>query len=111
MTKENLPQEGIAEYVVKLLEEIQNNLFDNAIKYREEHTTEVDTFEDFKDVIKNKGGFVLAHWDGTAETEERIKDLTKATIRCIPLNNKKEAGKCILTGADSEQRVLFARAY
>jgi len=111
LTKENLPQEGIAEYVVKLLEEIQNNLFDNAIKYREEHTTEVDTFEDFKDVIKNKGGFVLAHWDGTAETEERIKDLTKATIRCIPLNNKKEAGKCILTGADSEQRVLFARAY
>lgn len=111
LTKENLPQEGIAEYVVKLLEEIQNNLFDKAIKYREEHTTKVDTFEEFKEVLKNKGGYVLAHWDGTAETEERIKELTKATIRCIPLNTKKEAGKCILTGAASEQRVLFAKAY
>ena len=111
LTKENLPQEGIADYVVNLLEEIQNNLFDKAIQYRAEHTTEVDTFEEFKEVLKTKGGYVSAHWDGTKETEERIKDLTKATIRCIPLNNKKEAGKCILTGADSAERVLFAKAY
>lgn len=111
LTKENLPQEGIADYVVNLLEEIQNNLFDKAIQYRAEHTTEVDTFEEFKEVLNTKGGYVSAHWDGTKETEERIKELTKATIRCIPLNNKKETGKCILTGADSAERVLFAKAY
>ncbi len=111
LEKQNLPQEGIADYIVNLLEEIQNSLFEKAFKYREEHTTEVDTFEEFKDVLKTKGGYVSAHWDGTKETEERIKELTKATIRCIPLNNKKEAGKCILTGTDSAERVLFAKAY
>ena len=111
LEKQNLPQEGIVDYIVNLLEEIQNNLFDKAVQYRTEHTTEVDTFEEFKEVLKTKGGYVSAHWDGTKETEERIKELTKATIRCIPLNNAKEAGKCILTGADSNERVLFAKAY
>ena len=94
-----------------LLDKIQTNLFDRAITYRNEHFTEVDSFEEFKEVIETKGGFVSAHWDGTAETEERIKELTKATIRCIPLDSKKEEGKCVFTGQKSSQRVLFAKAY
>ena len=80
-------------------------------RYREEHYTEVNTFEEFKEVLENKGGFISAHWDGTTTTEEEIKKLTKATIRCIPLDSKLEDGECVLTGAPSKQRVLFAKAY
>lgn len=79
--------------------------------YRTAHTTEVNSFDEFKDVLENKTGFVSAHWDGTAETEEKIKDLTKATIRCIPLDRVEEAGVCVLSGAPSKGRVLFAKAY
>ena len=97
--------------VVDLLSTIQQNLFDRAKLFRDTMTTEVNTWDEFVDVLDNKTGFVAAHWDGTPETEEKIKELTKATIRCIPLDNKLEAGKCILTGNPSTQRVLFARAY
>ncbi len=90
---------------------IQQNLYNRALAYREEHTTKVDSWEDFEKVLDGKGGFIAAHWDGTAETEEKIKEKTKATIRCIPLNAEEEEGKCILTGAPSQKRVLFARAY
>ena len=93
------------------MEDIQNNLFNKALKYRDEHITLLDDFEEFKKVLDEKGGFVAAHWDGTGETEDKIKELTKATIRCIPFDSKEEAGKCILTGKPSERRVLFARAY
>lgn len=109
--KSSVPLDGIADYVEQLLTDIQQNMFDRALAYRESHTTKVDTFEAFQEVLDNKGGFVLAHWDGTDETEDKIKELTKATIRCIPLNNEQEDGKCILTGKPSKQRVLFARAY
>ena len=103
--------EGLTETVAALLLEIQSNLLQRATKYRDDHITSVDTWEEFINVLDNKTGFVLAHWDGTAETEEKIKDQTKATIRCIPLDNPLEVGKCILTGNPSKQRVLFARAY
>jgi prolyl-tRNA synthetase len=93
------------------LDEIQKNLFNKALKFREEHTYKADTWDEFVDLLDNKPGFVYAHWDGTPETEEKIKDLCKATIRCIPFNNPKEEGKCILTGKPSHERVLFARAY
>ncbi len=94
-----------------LLEMIQKNLYHKAFAFREDNTFKADTWEEFVDIIENKGGFVLAHWDGTPETEQRIKDETKATIRAIPLNNKLESGKCIMTGRPSTQRVIFARAY
>jgi prolyl-tRNA synthetase len=97
--------------ILQLLEHIQQNLFDRAKAYREEMTTEVDTFEEFKKVLDEKGGFVKAHWDGTEETETAIKEATKATIRCIPLNNPQEAGTCIFSGKPSTQKVLFAKAY
>ena len=103
--------EGLTQTVENLLVEIQNNLFERAKQYREEHITKADTWEDFLNILDNKTGFVLAHWDGTAETEDKIKELAKATIRCIPLDNPLENGKCILTGNASTQRVLFARAY
>ncbi len=109
--KANHPVEGIADHIIALLDEIQKNLFDRAAAYRAEHTTKVDSFDEFKSVLEGKGGFVSAHWDGTSETEEKIKELTKATIRCIPLNNPQEDGKCVLTGNPSKERVLFARAY
>jgi prolyl-tRNA synthetase len=111
LEKETVSQDAIVDYIEVLLDKIQTNLFDRAITYRNEHFTEVDSFEEFKEVIETKGGFVSAHWDGTAETEERIKELTKATIRCIPLDSKKEEGKCVFTGQKSSQRVLFAKAY
>lgn len=98
-------------YIQKLLVDIQDNLFNTAKDYRETHITKVDTWDEFKEVLDEKGGFVEAHWDGTAETEDKIKELTKATIRCIPLNSEKEDGKCVLTGNPSTQRVLFAKAY
>ena len=111
LEKEFVPSVDVVEKVVSLMEEIQTNLFDKAIAYRAEHTTEVDTYSDFKEVLDGKGGFVLAHWDGTAETEEKIKNETKATIRCIPLDGQIEAGNCMVTGNPSSRKVLFARAY
>lgn len=111
LTKEIVAKDGIEEYIANLLEEIQKALFDKALEYRNSHITEVETFEEFKEVLDNKGGFVSAHWDGTAETEEKIKDLTKATIRCIALDRKEEAGSCVFTGKSSQGRVLFAKAY
>lgn len=111
LEKQNIAQNSVVEYVEKTLKEIQENLFQKAHLFRETHITEVNSFEEFKEVLETKGGFISAHWDGTAETEEKIKDLTKATIRCIPLNNKIEVGKCVFTGETSAQRVLFAKAY
>ncbi|CAM3613542.1 proline--tRNA ligase [Flavobacterium gelidilacus] len=111
LTKEIIAQEGVVSYISELLETIQSDLFNKALKYRDTHITEVQNFEEFKDVLENKNGFVSAHWDGTAETEEKIKELTKATIRCIPLDGAIEEGKCVLTGSKSERRVLFAKAY
>ena len=111
LSKEVKPAEGIVTYIQDLLEQIQKDLFNKAVDYRTAHTTEVNSFEEFKDVLENKTGFVSAHWDGTAETEEKIKDLTKATIRCIPLDRVEEVGVCVLTGAPSKGRVLFAKAY
>ena len=109
--KTSVTLDGISFYVKTLLEEIQLNMFNRAKQYRDEHITEANTWEDFVDILDNKTGFVSAHWDGTPETEDKIKELTKATIRCIPLNNLQEEGKCILTGNPSTERVLFARAY
>jgi prolyl-tRNA synthetase len=110
-TKETVNQDGLADTIESLLEEIQQNIYKKALSFREENTTSVDTYEEFKRLLDEKPGFIAAHWDGTPETEQKIKDETKATIRCIPLNNKQEAGNCILTGKPSTQRVLFARAY
>ncbi len=109
--KMSVPIEGIADYVEKLLEDIQQNLFNRALAYRQEHITKVETFEEFKQALSLKGGFISAHWDGSGETEEKIKELTNATIRCIPLEADMEEGNCILTGKPSKQRVLFAKAY
>lgn len=111
LTKVTVPFENIDEYIQNLLEDIQQNIFNKALAFREENTRKADTWEEFVDILDNKGGFVAAHWDGTAETEDLIKEKTKATIRCIPFNNPLEEGKCILTGKPSKQRVLFARAY
>ncbi|QZK90819.1 proline--tRNA ligase [Flavobacterium sp. CHNK8] len=111
LSKEIVTKDGIENYITSLLEQIQNDLFAKALEYRNTHVTEVNSFEEFKEVLENKGGFVSAHWDGTAETEEKIKDLTKATIRCIPLNRVEEAGNCVFTGSPSAGRVLFAKAY
>jgi len=110
-TKETVVLDRINVVVEDLLEEIQKSLFDKALNFRDSHITEVNDFEEFKKVLETKSGFISAHWDGTAETEQKIKELTKATIRCIPLDNKKEAGKCVFTGNPSNQRVLFAKAY
>ena len=111
LTKETVSKDGIAVYIQGLLEQIQQDLFNKALDYRNTHITEVNSLEEFKDVLENKGGFVSAHWDGTAETEEKIKEMTKATIRCIALNRVEESGKCFFSGADSAGRVLFAKAY
>ncbi len=110
LEKETVPIEGIEGYVEKLLDDIQNNIYTKALNHRLEMTTKVDTWEDFKTQIE-KGGFILAHWDGTTETEEKIKEETKATIRCIPLDGEEEEGKCIYTGKPSKRRVIFARNY
>jgi prolyl-tRNA synthetase len=109
--KTSVPVEGVAQYIQDLLETIQQNLFNRALAYREEHITAVNSWEEFKAVLDQKGGFVAAHWDGTPETEEKIKEETKATIRCIPLNNAQESGACVYSGKPSSQRVLFALAY
>jgi prolyl-tRNA synthetase len=110
-TKETVNQEGLTGVIEQLLEEIQTNIYAKASKFKADNTTEVDTYDEFKRMLDEQPGFVSAHWDGTPETEQQIKDETKATIRCIPLDNKQEEGKCILTGKPSSQRVLFARAY
>lgn len=110
LTKESQPIDGIVAHVKALLDEIQTNIYQKALAFREENTFLVDTWDDFKDRIE-RGGFVMAHWDGTAETEEKIKEQTKATIRCVPLISTMESGKCIFSGADSSKRVVFAKAY
>lgn len=111
LTKEVVQGDKIVDYVNDLLEQIQNDLFKRAFEYRDSHITQVNNFEEFKEVLEGKGGFLSAHWDGTAETEEKIKELTKATIRCIPLDAVEEAGTCVFTGKPSSKRVLFAKAY
>lgn len=111
LEKNSVSQDTVVDYIENLLEEIQENLFNRAIEHRATHTTEVTTFDEFKDVIENKGGFVLAHWDGTEETEDKIKEITKATIRCIPNDAKLEEGICVFTGNPSTRKVLFAKAY
>ncbi len=111
LSKESVAMDGLGDKVHALLEEIQESLFTRALDFRNEHITRVDDFTDFKEVLENKTGFISAHWDGTAETEQQIKEQTKATIRCIPLDKEVEEGRCILTGKPSGQRVLFAKAY
>jgi prolyl-tRNA synthetase len=111
LEKQTVSQDDVVVVIANLLEEIQENLYHRAINYRKEHTTEVTTFEEFKDVIENKGGFVSAHWDGTEDTEDKIKELTKATIRCIPNDAKQEIGNCVFSGKASSRKVLFAKAY
>jgi len=111
LEKQTVAQNDVVDFVSNLLEEIQDNLFQKAIDFRTEHTTSVYNFEEFKTAIANKGGFVSAHWDGTEETENKIKDLTKATIRCIPNDAKEEIGTCVFSGKPSSKRVLFAKAY
>ncbi|MFB0937916.1 MAG: proline--tRNA ligase [Urechidicola sp.] len=103
--------EDTISHIEKTLEEMQESLFNKALDFRNDHITEVETFDEFKEVLNSKGGFISAHWDGTSETENKIKDLTKATIRCIPNNAKVEEGKCVFSGSKSSRRVLFAKAY
>jgi prolyl-tRNA synthetase len=109
--KRTIGLDGIAQYVDGLLLEIQHNMFHKAKAFQQEHITNADTWEEFEELLDEKGGFIAAHWDGTKESEEAIKNKTKATIRCIPLNNKQEDGICIFSGKPSKERVLFARAY
>lgn len=111
LTKETIPLAAAVTHIESLLTDIQSNIYKKALQFREENTHYADKWEEFVDIIENKGGFVLAHFDGTAETEEKIKEMTKATIRCIPLDSPDEEGKCILSGKPSPRRVLFARAY
>lgn len=111
LTKEVVVDTTVIDYIENLLNEIQENLFTKALNYRDTHITEINSFEEFKEVLETKGGFLLAHWDGTAETEEKIKELTKATIRCIPMDIQSEEGICVYTGKPSKGRVLFAKAY
>ncbi|MFD2726664.1 proline--tRNA ligase [Hyunsoonleella rubra] len=111
LSKQSVILDRITVVIEDLLEEIQENLFDRALQFREEHITPVDNFDDFKKALETKGGFLSAHWDGTAETEDKIKELTKATIRCIPLDVKEEEGVCVYSGKPSNKRVLFAKAY
>lgn len=109
--KSSVSMDGLAGHIQHLLEDIQQNMYNRALVFRDENIRKANNWEEFMDILENKAGFVSAHWDGTSETEEKIKELSKATIRCIPLNNTPEEGICILTGKPSKQRVLFARAY
>ncbi|MFD2518078.1 proline--tRNA ligase [Salinimicrobium flavum] len=111
LKKEFISRNEVVDKVQSLMVEMQDNMFKKAQVFREEHTTRVDSFDEFKKVLKEKGGFISAHWDGTAETETKIKEMTKATIRLIPFDGEKEEGSCVLTGKPSAQRVLFAKAY
>jgi prolyl-tRNA synthetase len=110
-TKEIVPSAGISDLVKDTLDQIQSDLYNKALDFQQKRTYHVDTWDDFVDVIDNKQGFAVAHWNGNSETEEKIKELTKATIRCIPLDNNQENGKCVLTGEPSTQRVIFAKSY
>ena len=109
--KNTMALDGLAQHIVTLLDDIQQNIYNKALAYRNEHITPANNWDEFVKLLDEKGGFIAAHWDGTPETEEEIKQQTKATIRCIPLNNKQEEGICILSGKPSKERVLFARAY
>jgi prolyl-tRNA synthetase len=109
--KQTISREGLIEHIEDLLVDMQKSIYNKALRFREENTREANSYDEFKSILDDKAGFVSAHWDGTSETEKRIKDETKATIRCIPLNNKQEDGICMVTGKPSTQRVLFARAY
>ena len=111
LSKEVISIDTIEDYIQKLLIDIQNNLFEKARLFRDEHITKVDTYKKFKEILEDKGGFIFAHWDGSAETEQKIKEETKATIRCIPLDGDSESGRCVYSGRPSKQRVYFARAY
>ena len=111
LSKEIVPQEGLTERIMALLDEIQANIYKKALDYRNSMITKVDSWEEFKEVLNTKGGFILAHWDGTPETEQAIKDATKATIRCIPMDVTPEEGKCVYSGKPSPYRVLFAKSY
>jgi prolyl-tRNA synthetase len=111
LEKQTVASDTIVETVEFLLKDIQNNIFKRALNFRESHTTKVNSYEEFKQILEEKGGFISAHWDGTTETELKIKEETKATIRCIPFDQEKEEGKCIYTGKPSKGRVLFAKAY
>jgi len=111
LKKDIVATDQLVQRVPELLDDIQDTLFQRALTFREENTRKADSWEEFVHILDDKGGFILAHWDGTAETEQKIKDETKATIRCIPLGDKKEPGKCVYTGKPSEGRVVFARAY
>jgi len=110
-TKEIVSADSVVDSIPELLDNIQANIYNKALNFRSEHTTSVDSYDEFKKMLDSKGGFLMAHWDGSAETEEKIKEETKATIRCIPMDAQEEAGKCIYSGKPSKQRVLFARAY
>jgi len=109
--KQTVPQEGLDIYIAQLLEEIQANIYNKAHSFREDHITQANSYDEFKELLDGKTGFISAHWDGTPETEQKIKEETKATIRCVPLDNPLEDGVCIYSGKPSTQRVLFARAY
>ena len=111
LSKDYIKLDLATDHVVHLLDEIQSNLLQRSLKFRDENITRVDTFDEFKEVLENKGGFILAHWDGSSETENKIKELTKATIRCIPESTNNESGNCVFSGNPSSQRVLFAKAY
>ena len=110
-SKSIVSQDKLLEYLENQLDEIQKNLFDKAKKHQEENITRVENFNDFKDILNKKGGFILAHWDGTEETENAIKKETKATIRCIPIKSEEESGSCVYSGKPSKRRVFFAKAY
>ena len=111
LTKESVSQEGLTDRIVALLDEIQANIFNKALEYRNSMITKVDTWEEFQQVLNEKGGFISAHWDGTPETEQAIKEATKATIRCIPMDVVEEEGTCVFSGKPSKFRVLFAKSY
>jgi prolyl-tRNA synthetase len=111
LTKETISIDNIKDHVVKLLDDIQTNIYNKALKFRKENTFYIDTWADFLNIINNQGGFIMAHWDGTVETEEKIKEETKATIRCIPFDSPEEEGKCVYSGKPSKRRVLFAISY
>lgn len=111
LTKETRSAEGVSEYIENLLDEIQQNIHKKALDFRNSKITKVDSYDEFKELLETKGGFFLCHWDGTAETEERIKKETKATIRCIPFDTEEEEGRCMLTGKPSKRRVIFAKSY
>ena len=111
LQKQFVNREEVVEVVEGLMTEIQDNLYSKALNYRKEHTTKVESYEAFKKVLEEKGGFISAHWDGTSKTEDQVKNETKATIRCIPIDSDDEAGMCMVTGKPSKRRVLFAKAY